>query len=63
MRGQAGFWDVGERYPLLCDEGDPLVKLIGIVPREVLRRPPCDFAMIFPDICFTIACQAIVSRC
>ena len=25
MRGQAGFWDIDERYALLSDAGDPLL--------------------------------------
>lgn len=39
MRGQAGFWDVDERYALLSDAGDPLVKLNEVVPWEVFRKP------------------------
>ncbi len=27
MRGQAGFWDVDERYARLSEAGDPLEKL------------------------------------
>ena len=29
MRGQAGFWDVDERYARLSEAGDPLEKLDG----------------------------------
>lgn len=39
MRGQAGFWDVDERYVRLSEAGDPLVKLNALVPWEVFRRP------------------------
>ncbi len=39
MRGQAGFWDVDERYGRLSDAGDPLEKLNAIVPWEVFRKP------------------------
>jgi transposase, IS5 family len=39
MRGQAGFWDVEERYALLSEAGDPLVKLNEVVPWEVFRKP------------------------
>lgn len=39
MRGQAGFWDVDERYALLSEAGDPLVKLNEVVPWEVFRKP------------------------
>ena len=39
MRGQAGFWDVDERYARLSDAGDPLEKLNAVVPWEVFRKP------------------------
>ena len=39
MRGQAGFWDVDERYALLSEAGDPLVTLNSVVPFEVFRKP------------------------
>ena len=71
MRGQAGFWDVEERYALLSEAGDPLVKLNEVVPWEVFRkplakalkrsdrakggRPPFDLVMIPLSICFAKA--------
>lgn len=39
MRGQAGFWDVGERYARLSEAGDPLEKLNTVVPWEMFRKP------------------------
>jgi len=39
MRGQAGFWDIDERYVRLSDAGDPLQKLNAVVPWEVFRKP------------------------
>lgn len=39
MRGQAGFWDIDERYVRLSEAGDPLEKLKALVPWEVFRKP------------------------
>ena len=39
MRGQAGFWDIDERYARLSETGDPLEKLNALVPWEVFREP------------------------
>ena len=39
MRGQAGFWDIDERYARLSEAGDPLEKLNSAVPWEVFRKP------------------------
>ncbi|WP_420337133.1 IS5 family transposase [Roseibium sp.] len=39
MRGQAGFWDIDERYVRLSEVGDPLEKLNAVVPWEVFRKP------------------------
>ncbi|MCC5982485.1 MAG: hypothetical protein JJU26_12290 [Oceanicaulis sp.] len=39
MRGQAGFWDIDERYVRLSEAGDPLEKLNTVVPWEVFRKP------------------------
>ena len=39
MRGQAGFWDIDERYGRLSEAGDPLEKLNGLVPWEVFGKP------------------------
>lgn len=39
MRGQAGFWDIDERYVRLSDAGDPLEKLNAVVPWDVFRKP------------------------
>ena len=63
MRGQAGFWDIDERYMRLSEAGDPLETLNGLVPWEVFRkrlakalkrsdgakggRPPYDPVMMF----------------
>src|SRR5262245_6708302 len=39
MRGQAGFWDVDERYARLSEAGDPLEKLNSVVAWEMFRKP------------------------
>jgi hypothetical protein len=39
MRGQAGFWDIDERYVRLSEAGDPLEKLNALVPWEAFRKP------------------------
>ena len=39
MRGQAGFWNIEERYVRLSEAGDPLEKLNAVVPWEVFRKP------------------------
>ena len=39
MRGQAGFWDIDERYKRLSANGDPLEKLDAVVPWDVFRKP------------------------
>lgn len=39
MTGQAGFWDIDERYARLSKVGDPLEKLDAVVPWEVFRKP------------------------
>lgn len=39
MRGQAGFWDIDERYVRLSDAGDPLEKLNAVAPWKVFRKP------------------------
>lgn len=39
MRGQAGFWDIDDRYCRLSAAGDPLEKLNAVVPWEVFRKP------------------------
>ena len=39
MRGQAGFWDIDERYARLSEAGDPLEKLNALVPWEIFRKP------------------------
>lgn len=39
MRGQAGFWDIDERYAQLSKAGDPLEKLDEVVPWDVFRKP------------------------
>jgi transposase, IS5 family len=41
MRGQAGFWDMDERYVRLGAAGDPLEKLSAVVPWEVFCKPLC----------------------
>lgn len=74
MRGQAGFWDIDERYVRLSEAGDPLEKLNAVVPWEVFRkplakalnrsdgakggRPPFDAAMMFK----VMVLQALHSR-
>lgn len=63
MQGQAGFWDIDERYARLSEAGDPLEKLNSVVPWDVFRkslakalkrsdgakggRPPFDPVMMF----------------
>lgn len=39
MRGQAGFWDIEERYALLSEAGDPLEKLDAVIPWDVFSKP------------------------
>ncbi|VAV88808.1 Mobile element protein [hydrothermal vent metagenome] len=39
MRGQAGFWDIDDRYARLSEAGDPLEKLNLVVPWDVFRKP------------------------
>ena len=39
MRGQAGFWDVDDRYALLSKAGDPLERLNAVVPFELFCKP------------------------
>ena len=39
MRGQAGFWDIDERYVRLSEAGDPLEKLNALVLWDVFRKP------------------------
>ena len=39
MRGQAGFWDLDERYQRLSAVGDPLEKLNAIIPWPVFEKP------------------------
>jgi transposase, IS5 family len=39
MLGQAGFWDIDERYGRLSEAGDPLEKLNALVPWEVFAKP------------------------
>ena len=39
MRGQAGFWDIDERYARLSEAGDLLERLNAAVPWEVFRKP------------------------
>ena len=39
MRGQAGFWDIDERYVRLSEAGDPLEKLNAVVPWDVFHKP------------------------
>ena len=39
MRGQAGFWDIDERYVRLSEAGDPLEKLNAVVCWEVFAKP------------------------
>jgi len=35
--GQPGFFDLDERYRLLSETGDPLVKLASLVDFEIFR--------------------------
>ena len=39
VRGQAGFWDIDERYALLREAGDLLEKLNSVIPWDVFRKP------------------------
>ena len=39
MRGQAGFWDIDERFARLSEAGDPLERLNAVVPWDVFRKP------------------------
>jgi hypothetical protein len=39
MRGQAGFWDIDDRYMRPSEAGDPLEKLNGLMPWGVFRKP------------------------
>ncbi len=39
MVGQAGFWDIDERYARLSEAGDPLEKLNSVIPWAVFRKP------------------------
>ena len=39
MRGQAGFWNLDERYQRLSASGDPLEKLNAIIARDVFDKP------------------------
>jgi len=39
MVGQAGFWDIDERYARLSKAGDPLEKLNSVVTWSVFRKP------------------------
>ncbi len=39
MAGQAGFWDIDERYQQLSEAGDPLEKLDAVIPWELFRKP------------------------
>jgi transposase, IS5 family len=39
MAGQAGLWDIDERYALLSEAGDPLEKLNLVVTWSVFRKP------------------------
>jgi hypothetical protein len=39
MQGQAGFWDIAERYVRLSEAGDPLVKLDAAVAWALFRKP------------------------
>ncbi len=39
MQGQAGFWDIEERYVRLSEAGDPLEKLNVVVAWDVFRKP------------------------
>lgn len=39
MKGQAGFWNVDERYARLSAAGDPLERLNTVVAWEMFRKP------------------------
>jgi hypothetical protein len=43
MRGQAGFWDIDERYLRLSDAGDPLESsmplFLGMFSASLWRKP------------------------
>lgn len=39
MKGQAGFWDVDERYARLSAAGDPLERLNTVLAWEMFRKP------------------------
>jgi len=39
MAGQAGFWDIDERYSRLSEAGDPLERLNAVVDWELFRKP------------------------
>ena len=39
MKGQAGLWDVDERYARLSAAGDPLERLNTVVAWEMFRKP------------------------
>lgn len=39
MVGQAGFWDIDNRYARLSKAGDPLEKLDNVIAWEVFRKP------------------------
>ena len=39
MKGQAGLWDVDERYARLSAAGDPLERLNTVVAWEIFRKP------------------------
>jgi hypothetical protein len=39
MQGQAGFFDIDERYVRLTAAGDPLEKLNSVIPWDIFRKP------------------------
>ncbi|MBS3960993.1 MAG: IS5/IS1182 family transposase, partial [Sandarakinorhabdus sp.] len=39
MSGQAGFFDVSDRYAALSAAGDPLERLAAVIDFEVFRGP------------------------
>jgi transposase, IS5 family len=39
MMGQAGFFDLSDRYAALSAAGDPLERLAGVVDFELFRGP------------------------
>lgn len=39
MAGQAGFFDLSDRYAALSAAGDPLERLAGVVDFEIFRLP------------------------